>query len=401
MTIDEPCMLGVHSASARCAGVKLLMGLVCVSVPLLCCAQQVVSQATQSSDDTLTGAPAERSSVPELDIASIESRIAALRPSRPVAGGTRFATVSLIGYDIDASIGPDGSPRVVAGEKYTLVPYFEVKKPGDLEFDLVIRLGDMYICRQRIQVSEARSGEVVKRELSVRIPLTASVGEMPLYFSVLDADPPSYAGGGTVEVEDHRVTLVTPIHRPSAECFGQGNMIPNPSFEDVSKRYDWVPDEEVRKHVFGYSQVIDSCEAYEGMHSLMVDFHGGIDVSAWVLKGLVIPVKPGRRYEFGFYYRTDGLSAVPEGFHGPAIQITDALDGQMSLGLFDLALPTAPAEWTKHQRIVTIPQGTNSIRVLVRRYGCMDSTNEWDKPVLTYVAGGTIWADCMWLVPAG
>ncbi len=399
MTIYEPRMSGVRFVSARCAGVKLLVSLMCVSVPLLCCAQQVLSQATQSSDETMTAAEAEHASILEHDLSSIESRIAALTPSHSVVGGTRFATVSLMGYDLDAPAAGSGTARVAVGETYALTPYFKLNKWGDVEFDLVIRLGDMFVGREHIQIAAARPGEVIKRELAVRMPLTMHAGETSLFFSVVDIDQPVFARGGTVEVEDRRTQLTVPVQNAPAGCLVRGNMVPNPSFEDISQQSVWIPDWEKSKLIFGCSVVMDVADAHHGTRSLMMDFHGGIDASVWALPGVEIGVTPGREYSFGFYYKTKDLPPVPEGMRGPCVQIKDANNTDVRIALSDLALPEAPTEWTRHERSVKVPEGTDRILIRFRRYGSIDSISQWSDPITTYVAGGTVWIDCMWLVP--
>jgi len=92
---------------------------------------------------------------------------------------------------------------------------------------------------------------------------------------------------------------------------------------------------------------------------------------------------------------------VPEKLRGPCIEILDVKDKSRAIGLFDLTYPTAPTEWTAYkERIVTIPERTETICIRVRRFGSMERPSDWANPVKTYVAGGTVWIDCMWLVPA-
>ncbi len=400
MSMSEASAGRVGSVSAMFRAIGSPRALLCLLIPLLCCARHAMSQNTRPGEPTIES-NAHRSGVSEPGPANIESRIGEVTPSRPILGGARFATVSLLGYDLLGSVGSGATPRLSAGKTYVFVMYLEMKRHGDVGFELVTRLGNMFIGRNRIEVPGARPGEVIKKELNLRIPLTAPQGETPLYFSVLDTDPPVFAGGGTVEVENRRAPLVAPVRRPSAECLVRGNLIPNASFEDLSRQGDWIPDEERSKRVLGFSVVIDKAEAYHGTRSLMIDFHGGIDASVWVVKGVEVAVEPGREYTFGFYYKTQDLPPVPEGMRGPCVQIIDADDDTVRIALSDVTLPRAPEDWTKHERGVTIPESTDKIRIRVRRYGASDRPSQWSDPVKTYPAGGTVWIDCMWLVPHG
>jgi hypothetical protein len=338
------------------------------------------------------------SSAPPSESSDLASRIVALKPSQYVSGGARFVRASLLGYDLVAPPDAHGTPHVVAGETYTLVLYLEIKDPGDLRFDVVVRLGDVFIARQSMKIAQARPGEVLKKEIQIRIPLTAPAGQTFTSFSILDTTTPVLAGGGAVVVENRRAPLVSANRDVSCGYLTKGNLVPNPSFEDDLRDPNWTPAE--WRKLFGYSQVIDNCDAHCGTHSLMVDFHGGIDVSAWSVSGVEIPVTPGRKYRIGFYCKTQDLPKVPEGQRGPCIEVPDSRNKARGILLFDLAVPSAPTEWTKQERVFSVPQGTNSICIRIRRYGWMERPSDWANPVKAYPAGGTVWIDCMWLVPA-
>ncbi len=51
------------------------------------------------------------------------------------------------------------------------------------------------------------------------------------------------------------------------------SLVPDPSFEDISRRSDWIPDKEGSKLVLGCSVVVDNADAHHGTRSLMMDFH--------------------------------------------------------------------------------------------------------------------------------
>jgi len=267
------------------------------------------------------------SSAVSSELSSLASRIAALTPRQPVSGGARFVPVTLLGYDLGAPCDQRGVPHVIAGRTYGFVLYLEIKEPGDLRFDMVVKLGELYVSRQRISIAKAQPGAVVKEEIAVRIPITAPVGEARTSFSVLDTGTPTLAEGGTLVIDHERTPLTTSRRNPQCRCWVRDNMIPNASFEDNPRDPNWIPAE--WRTLFGYSQVIDNCDAHCGTHSLMVDFHGGIDVSAWLVRGIELHVTPDKNYKFGFWYKTRDL---PKGGVYPVYLLTSYVWNSSSCG---------------------------------------------------------------------
>ncbi len=159
-----------------------------------------------------------------------------------------------------------------------------------------------------------------------------------------------------------------------------GNLVANGSFESdiLNGGLDWrvVPVEGVKVSV-------DSVEAFDGKRCVRIEFDGARNVDYGHLFQYVL-VRPGTRYRFSAYMRTEGITTDS----GPRFQVFDAYDAAKEFATTENKVGTTG--WTEQRLELKTPADTRLLLIRVAR----PASSKFENKI-----AGSAWIDEVRLTP--
>jgi hypothetical protein len=216
------------------------------------------------------------------------------------------------------------------------------------------------------------AGQVWERLLSLKLPF-----ELPESFFYLD-----------MLVQKQKTEQLAKAWSALGERFPEkvgsltapGNLVANGSFESdiLNGGLDWrvVPVE-------GVDVSVDSVEAFDGKRCVRIEFDGARNVDYGHLFQYVL-VRPGTRYRFSGYMRTEGITTDS----GPRFQVFDAYDARKAFETTENRVGTTG--WTEQRLEFKTPADTRLLLIRVAR----PASSKFDNKI-----AGSAWIDEVRLTP--